>query len=75
MSDYREYRYIQPGDEQISFDLPLTLSELKTLHNSIARQYNLDLKKGFIGLPTQEMLGKLDKLIIYLQKQHYPSHD
>ncbi len=63
--------YIQPGDSDIRFNLPLTLEEIKRLHRFAFRQVKQDAREGAEITPHVEMLKKLDALVDYLQKEHY----
>lgn len=67
--------YIQPGDEAIKFELPLSLAEIKHLHLCVARLHEAYDKEGFISRPNEEMLSKLDALITYLEKEHYQNYE
>jgi hypothetical protein len=67
--------YIQPGDDTITFDLPLTLAEIKHLHLCVATLHEAYDKERFISAPNEEMLSKVDGLINYLEKEHYTNHE
>ncbi len=63
-----ERYFIQPGDSEITFNLPLSLSEIKHIHLCVADRYEADAQNGRIVKPTET---KLDNLIVYLQAEHY----
>jgi hypothetical protein len=68
-----ERHFIQPGDSEINFSLPLSLSEIKHIHRCVADRYEADGQNGSIITPTEILLTKLDNLIVYLQAEHYPN--
>ncbi len=65
--------FIQPGDTEITFQLSLSLSEIKHIHRCMADRYEADAQNGRIVKPIEILLTKLDNLIVCLQAKHYPN--
>ncbi len=66
--------FIQPGDTQIRQDVTLSLDEIKGMYNCLLRQQKVNADEGYISKPNTDMLSKLEPLIVYLQKEHYPNN-
>ena len=56
--------YIQPGDEAIKFELPLSLAQIKHLHLCVARLHEANDKAGFISTPNEHQTS--------VKFSHYP---